>query len=79
MGTNAHAKKPWEASSQEQGKGVTTAFGSSIGSDLLKLSFNDTTFNVVQGLTEKSDPASGHSLLCCLPSALKAQAVMQLW
>lgn len=47
MGTSAYAKKPWEAPSQEQGKSVTAAFGSSTVSDWLKLLFNDATFNVV--------------------------------
>lgn len=47
MGMTAYAKKTWEAFSQEQGRSMTAAFGSSTVPDWLKLWFNDTTFNVV--------------------------------
>lgn len=77
MGTSAYAEKPWEASSQEQGKSVTTAFGSNTVSDWLKLSFNATlSFNVLLKEVILHPAARSHAVTF---SFVLAQAVMQLW
>lgn len=77
MGTSTYAKKPWEASSQEQGKSVTTAFGSNTASDWLKLSFNATlSFKVLLKEVILHPAARSHAVIF---SFVVAQAVMQLW